>query len=243
MRGQRNVPPRSEIEWIKRLRQLDVTGQPLRRRFTLRGDSLWWFAELYLHKQQVVLNAHRTIAALDALVARERPTEMAVVRGGRIVRSLAPQAARTYGIRYRSASGSRGATLRRIRMDLRARGLMFAARASRARTAGIPSPQSPPGIAAFVHRAFWRSGAPEGSAESYIGPVLEALEDRAARASPVHQRRPVREFSRAALVAPVCQEARSRRGHSHRVICAALQARRFAADLARAPRDARRAVE
>jgi hypothetical protein len=70
----------SEIEWIKKLRQLDVTGQPLRRRFTLRGDSLWWFAELYLHKQQVVLNAHRTIAALDALVARERPKEMAVVR-------------------------------------------------------------------------------------------------------------------------------------------------------------------
>lgn len=170
----------SEIEWIKRLRQLDVTGQPLRRRFTLRGDSLWWFAELYLHKQQVVLNAHRTIAALDALVARERPKELAVVRGGRIVRSLAPQAARTHGIRYRSAAGSRGATLRRIRMDLRARGLMFAARASRARTARIPSPQSPSGIAAFVHRAFWRSGAPEGSAESYIGPVLEALEDRAA---------------------------------------------------------------
>jgi hypothetical protein len=34
-------------------------------------------------------------------------------------------------------------------------------------------------VAAFVHRAFWRSGAPEGSAESYIGPVLEALQTRA----------------------------------------------------------------
>src|SRR6476660_3830939 len=108
----------AEYEWIKRLRHLEVDGQPLRRRFTLRGDSLWWFAELYLHKQQVVLNAHRTIAALDALVARERPKAMAVLRGGRIVRCLAPQAARTYAIRYRGTSGSRGAALRRIRTDL-----------------------------------------------------------------------------------------------------------------------------
>src|SRR5262245_16511854 len=170
----------SELEWIKRLRQLDVGGQPLRRRFTLRGDSLWWFAELYLHKQQVVLNTYRTIAALDALIARERPAAIGVVRAGQIVRSLAPQAARGRGIRYRGGSGAGGATLRMVRMDLRARALTFAARASRARTAAVLSRQPPTKVAAFVHRAVWRSGAPEGSAESYIGPVLEALENRAA---------------------------------------------------------------
>ena len=55
--------------WIKALRHAAVDGQPLRRRFRFREDSLWWFAELYLHKQQVILNIHRIIAALDS--ARE----------------------------------------------------------------------------------------------------------------------------------------------------------------------------
>jgi len=169
----------SEYRWIKALRHLDVDGQPLRRRFTYRGDSLWWFAELYLHKQQIVLAIHRTIAALDALVGRERPIEMALVRGGPVIRALAPEAARVHGFRYRGPTESATTvTLRLLKMDVRARALMLAARLSRARPAQAPQPV-PGTVAAFVHRAFWRSGAPEGSAESYIGPVLEALETRA----------------------------------------------------------------
>ena len=60
----------SEYGWIKALREIEVDGQPLRRRFTLRGDSLWWFAELYLHKQQVILGVFRTILALERLIER-----------------------------------------------------------------------------------------------------------------------------------------------------------------------------
>ena len=169
----------SEYRWIKTLRQLDVDGQPLRRRFTFRGDSLWWFSELYLHKQQVVLNIHRTIAALDALVGHERPVEVSLVRGGRIVRALAPQAARVHGFRYRGATEPDAtARLRILKIDVRARALMLAARLSRWRQSQWSQPTAAT-VAAFVHRAFWRSGAPEGSAESYIGPVLEALEARA----------------------------------------------------------------
>ena len=59
--------------WIKALRRLRVDGVPFRHRFTFRGDSLWWFAELYLHKEQAILHVMRTIAAFDALVERERP--------------------------------------------------------------------------------------------------------------------------------------------------------------------------
>src|SRR5918992_3969181 len=59
--------------WIKSLRHARVDGQPLRRRFTLRGDSLWWFAELYLHKQRAILGIFRTIAAAETLIERERP--------------------------------------------------------------------------------------------------------------------------------------------------------------------------
>jgi hypothetical protein len=168
----------AEHTWIKRLRQLDVEGQPLRRRFTLRGDSLWWFAELYLHKHQVVLGLFRTIAAIDQLIARERPVEMRVEGRHRLLRGLAPQAARVHGIRYRGAGGFGGSRMRLMRMDLRARGLTLAAKASRARTRPAPTPGGSTRIAAFVHRAFWRSGASKGSGESYIGPVLEALEGR-----------------------------------------------------------------
>ena len=168
----------AEYSWIKRLRQLDVEGQPLRRRFTLRGDSLWWFAELYLHKHQVVLGLFRTMAALDQLIEQERPVEMRVEGRHRLLRGLAPQAARVHGIRYRGAGGFGGSRMRLMRMNLRARGLTLAAKASRARTRPTPTPEGSTRIAAFVHRAFWRSGASEGSGESYIGPVLEALEGR-----------------------------------------------------------------
>ncbi len=168
----------SEHAWIKGLRQLNVDGVPLRRRFTYRGDSLWWFAELYLHKQQVVLDTYRTIAALEALIAREQPVLLRLVRGGRVIRTLAPQAARAHGIRYTGGSVPAADGLRVMQLDVRARALMLAARASRVRGSKPPG-HEPAQVAAFVHRAFWRSGAPEGSAESYIGPVLQALEARA----------------------------------------------------------------
>jgi hypothetical protein len=172
----------AEHDWIKGLRHLPVEGQPLRRRFTLRGDSLWWFAELYLHKQQIVLDLFKTIAALDRLIERERPVEILVERGHRLLRGLAPQAARAHGIRYRGPAGFGGSRVRLMRMDLRSRGLALAARAARARIARPPTSVESTTVAAFVHRAFWRSGASGGGDEAYIGPVLEALEQRMGQA-------------------------------------------------------------
>ena len=62
---------------------------------------------------------------------------------------------------------------------MRAAALTYAALLSRTR------PRRPaPGrasVAAFVHRAFWRGDRADGSAESYIGPVLSVLESRLAR--------------------------------------------------------------
>ncbi len=60
----------SAYGWIKSLRHANVDGVPLRRRFTVRGDSLWWFAELYLHKQQVILT-------LFKISGRSRPSSTA----------------------------------------------------------------------------------------------------------------------------------------------------------------------
>ena len=70
-----------EYRWIKALRSLSIDGLPFRSRFTYRGDSLWWFAELYLHKDQAILSVHRTLAAFDALVERERPRAVRYVDG------------------------------------------------------------------------------------------------------------------------------------------------------------------
>jgi hypothetical protein len=45
------------IDWIKAMRHARVDGSTFRDRFTHRGDSLWWFAELYFHKRQVIARA------------------------------------------------------------------------------------------------------------------------------------------------------------------------------------------
>lgn len=164
-------------DWIKGLRHLQVEGQTLRRRFTLRGDSLWWFAELYLHKQQVILRMFRTLSALEHLVERERPLAIRVLSSERIVRGLARQFAGVRAIKFLGEARLGSPRLRLARMDARARALMLGARLSRLRSRS-PRPDTAASLAAFVHRAFWRAGVDEGSAESYIGPVLESLERR-----------------------------------------------------------------
>ena len=60
--------------WIKSLRHVDVAGRSLRDRFHYRGDSLWWFAELFLHKEGVVDALWRTALTLDAVCEVEEPT-------------------------------------------------------------------------------------------------------------------------------------------------------------------------
>ena len=155
--------------WIKALRRMTVDGVPFRSRFTLRGDSLWWFAEVYLHKERAILELFRTIAAVDTLIAREQPQRLSLgersdmVRMVALARGLPCEAER---------SPSPGAWL-----DVRARALALAARLSRFRGGQPPSRRAR--IAAFVHRAFWREDVEDGCAESYIGPVLREIEVRA----------------------------------------------------------------
>jgi len=159
--------------WIKAVRHLRVDGDSFRSRFTLRGDSLWWFAELYLHKEQAILNVLRALAAFDVLVERERPLEV-TARAGPYAGVVA-HAARARRVRY-SGPGWPGSAAWLPRMEARASALALGARLSRLRAA--PPPTGRVRIAAFVHRAFWRSGVADGSAESYIGGVLRELEAR-----------------------------------------------------------------
>jgi hypothetical protein len=163
--------------WIKALRHATVDGESLRQRFTYRGDSLWWFAELYLHKERAILTLFRAIRAADNLIERERPLTISCTAANRTVQTAVCGAAAARGTRC-SPSQTAAAPLRVAMMDARSAALAAAALASPGRPASLPNRRGAT-VAAFIHRAFWKAtAADDGSAESYIGPVLHALEAR-----------------------------------------------------------------
>ena len=136
---------------------LRVDGEPFRDRFTLRGDSLWWFAELYLHKEQAILQVLR-IAVRVRRAGRARTAAGGDACQRTASRASIAHAAAARKVRY---SGPRlaGPTVPALaRMDARAVALAVAARLSRLR-AGRARAAGPRAVAAFVHRAFWRSDA------------------------------------------------------------------------------------
>jgi hypothetical protein len=159
--------------WIKSLRHVDVAGRPLRDRFHYRGDSLWWFAELFLHKEGVVDALWRTALTLDAVCEVEEPTRIGVVDGGAALRLLLPQVAARLGLDLLPGTdvGRGAARARDTSTGVKSRVLTWAAAARRA----VPAPQpalATGGTLAFVHSAFWRDATGE---EGYIAPVLDAL--------------------------------------------------------------------
>jgi hypothetical protein len=163
--------------WIKGLREARVGGEALRQRFTYRGDSLWWFAELYLHKERAILTLCRAIRATETLIARERPHTISVTSENRAVCTAVSAAASTHRIQS-AARESRGSLRRLGAMDARSTALAVAAMASPSRPRARVQRDSAI-VTAFVHRAFWKTSKDEGgSAESYIGPVLQSLETR-----------------------------------------------------------------
>ena len=165
-------------DWIKSLRNLAIDGQPFRQRFTAKGDSLWWFTEIYLHKERVILDIFRVIAAIEAVASRERPQRIQVVSDSIRARHLLGLAARSMNIQA-DAGVHESAWWRRLAaLDLRARRLTLSAYVTPDRFRRPPALSSRPEVAAFIHRAFWKAGCDEGSAESYIGPVLRELERR-----------------------------------------------------------------
>jgi hypothetical protein len=172
----------ASYRWIKDLRTLPVDGAPFRERFTARNDSLWWFSELYLHKERVILDVHRVISATAALLERDRPSHIAVDSGSPVVRHVASELARLRSVEFDGAVRPIEWLKRLAMMDLRARRLTMSSRAARLREARRSDGSAKPAeVAAFVHRAFWRSGAVESQAESYIGPILSELESRLGR--------------------------------------------------------------
>lgn len=164
---------RSAHAWVKGLRHAPVDGVPLRDRFTLRGDSLWWFVEIYLHRMRMIVRAHRAIAALERL-ARQRPGAGWRVDGrDHVIGYAAYAVARRHHLRCTGPAdarpGRRGLATRAKAISLTAAAMADRLRPVRAsRVGGVQ-------VAAFVHSAFVRD---DPSRDAYVGPIIKALDER-----------------------------------------------------------------
>ena len=161
--------------WIKSLRLATYDGRTMRERFTFRGDSLWWFTELYLHKMRRLDAAVETALALDAAMEAESPARLAVESNDAVVREVA----QTFGAARRVPLEVRGHEARASRRGWPGYLVGLTARLSRLRPAEPVRLDKPPAVAAFVHTAFWRRMPDESvNQEGYIGPTLDALARR-----------------------------------------------------------------
>ena len=170
---------RDANRWIKSLRHAKVDGIPFRDRFSWRGDSLWWFAELYLHKVHVTAAVLKAAFALESLIEREDPSEITIVSGDEVLRVIAPLVAGRHRVACHGARSKLSAAFG-SRPGIAVHSGFYAASAvaGRLRPGSRARPGTPrPDVAAFVHSAFWRPGPGAGD-EGYVGPVLRALADR-----------------------------------------------------------------
>ena len=156
--------------WIKSLRLVRYGTATMRERFLYRGDSLWWFTEIYLHKVRHLEDAVATVVALDRARQTFEPDRMAVDADSRAVVAAALAFGRARGLSVTAT----GRTLDPLAGFASYREAL-SARLSRFRPAKRwTAPASD--VAAFVHTAFWRHSGSGGSGEeSYIGPVLDRL--------------------------------------------------------------------
>ena len=162
--------------WIKSLRLVRFGAESFREAFSYRGDSLWWFAEIYLHKQRTINKALAAIRAFEALIERERPERIGVSAGDRIVREVVRQLADRHGVGLepdRVASGS--SWLARARASVIPGIHAVSPVLKRFRTA-LHQPTAgrtdAVDVVVFVHSAFWRA---ETGDDTYVGPLVEAL--------------------------------------------------------------------
>jgi hypothetical protein len=147
----------------------------MRERFVYRGDSLWWFTELFLHKMRRLDTAVATTLALEAVRAGQSPARLRVDTDDRVVSETAEAFGRAHEIPI-DASGPATEPAGRDRDSFL---IGLTARLSRLRPARAIVPRQAR-VAAFVHTAFWRESADDDGPEqeSYIGPVLSALARR-----------------------------------------------------------------
>src|SRR5262245_39870895 len=161
--------------WIKSLRLAPYGGTSMRERFTFRGDSLWWFPELYLHKMRRLDTAVSTILALEAIKDAHQPVRLIVETADPTIRV----AARAFGDASGTSLEVDGFEAPRRKLGWPSFAIGLNARLSRLRSSH--SVDRHPAVAAFVHTAFWQPaahGADGPAQESYVGAVLNAVAEQ-----------------------------------------------------------------
>ncbi len=168
--------PTDTNRWIKSLRLVDYGGETMRERFTYRGDSLWWFTEIYLHKMRRLERAVATIYALEAARERHAPARIEIQHADAVVRAAATAFAGAHGLPI----DVRGEHSRERGHSWSSYLIGLTARLSRVRHRAAPPPSAHAPVAAFVHTAFWKiaAGGDGPQQESYVGPILDAVVKR-----------------------------------------------------------------
>ncbi|MFN8058822.1 MAG: hypothetical protein U0Q12_06610 [Vicinamibacterales bacterium] len=167
-------------EWIKGLRHARSGGRTLRDRLTYRGDSLWWFVEIYLHKRGTIAALFRMGLALEALIAETSAHSVEIAQGDHLLSTLVAAMMRGRG---RGPTTPETPAEWRRRIDRQSWQWMALACGARLKPGRMRLDRSRrhPMVAGYVHSAFWRrapgSEGEEGE-EGYVGPVVSALEER-----------------------------------------------------------------
>jgi hypothetical protein len=180
--GAREAAAADANAWIKRLRLARVGEAALRDRFHYRGDSLWWFTELYLHKEGAARAWHEAVRAAAACLDAHAPERVEIVSGPPDLAWIVARVAGARGVPAVPGAPPLPAAARRASLALRSRYYTWSAHLSPRRLR--PRPVRRADVLAFVHSAFWRRPAAEaegGGEEGYIGPVLDAIEARVGR--------------------------------------------------------------
>ncbi len=166
------------VEWIKAVRHVRVDGETFRDRFTYRGESLWWFAELYLHKVDRITRWMATIGAINRAIDEHGPRGIGLDGGDDALVRIGMRVAAARGVAWDGPVSRPPSWRVRASADMRAAFLMFSPLVARSRVETIDALGLRKGaIAAFVHTAFWRSRPGEGEGEEgYLGPILDAIE-------------------------------------------------------------------
>jgi hypothetical protein len=159
------------IEWIKRFRLVRYDGRSMRERFTYRGDALWWFTELYLHKMRRIDTAVSTVLALEAVREAHQPSRITIQADDPAVRLAATAFGQAHGMPIELTGAGRA------RPGIGWQSFLIGAGARLSRVRAGARPDRHPAVAAFVHTAFWRDadGGDGPRQESYVGAVLDAV--------------------------------------------------------------------
>jgi hypothetical protein len=162
--------------WIKQLRLVPFGDQSFRQRFAYRGDSLWWFTELYLQKKRRLDTAVATILALEAARETHAPARLAIETDDAVVKDAAAAFGAARGVPVDVA----GSMTHRAGLAWPSYLVGLTATLSRLRPDPVVKRRTGATVAAFIHTAFWRQAGHDDSVrrESYIGPVLDAVAER-----------------------------------------------------------------